>query len=117
MKVLIRNSGCKHVSVYKNEKKYAQLVIVISYVTVCMIHSHWLLSYLLLDKMMNTTERAVVMLLFVRRSSRISAKKKMQCSLLPVFDVKLGDAIDLDGGNIMHSSMLKGLKLSHDLFS
>ena len=82
------------------------------------MHSHWLLSYSVLNKMMNTTERAVVMLLFIRRSSRISAKKKsMQCSLQPVFDVTLGDTIDLDGGNIMHSSMLKGLKLSHDLFS
>ena len=98
------------------KKKYAQLVIMIIYVTVCMIHSHWLLSYSLLNKMMNT-ERAVVMLLFIRRSSRISAKKSMQCSLQPVFDVTLGDTIDLDGGNIMHSSMLKGLKLSHDLFS
>ena len=97
------------------KKKYAQLVIMIIYVTVCMIHSHWLLSYSLLNKM--NTERAVVMLLFLRRSSRISAKKSMQCSLQPVFDVTLGDAIDLDGSNIMHSSMLKGLKLSHDLFS
>ena len=57
------------------KKKNAQLVIVISYITVCMMHSHWLLSHSVLNKMMNT-ERAVVMLLFVRRSSRISAKNK-----------------------------------------
>ena len=63
------------------------------YVTVCMIHSHWLLSYSLLNKMMNT-ERAAVMLLFVRRSSRISAKRKsIQCSLQPVFDVTLGGSL------------------------
>ena len=47
----------------------------ICYVTVCLMHSHWLLSYSVLNKMMNT-ERAVVMLLFIRRSSRISAKNK-----------------------------------------
>ena len=59
------------------KKKNAQLVMVISYITVCMMHSHWLLSHSVLNKMMNTTERAVVvMLLSVRRSSRISAKNK-----------------------------------------
>ena len=48
------------------KKKNAKLVIVISYITVCMMHSHWLLSHSVLNKMMNTTERAVVvMLLFV----------------------------------------------------
>ena len=62
-------------------KKICPIVIMISYITVCMMHSHWLLSYSLLNKMMNTTERAVVMLLFVRRSSRISAKKKA-CNVL-----------------------------------
>ena len=70
------NNKYIYISVYKNEKKYAQLVIMISYITVCMMHSHWLLSHSVLNKMMNTTERAVVMLLFIRRSSRISAKNK-----------------------------------------
>ena len=40
----------------------------------------------------------------------------MQCTSLPVCDGTLGDKIDLDGGYIMHS-MLKRLKVSHDLFS
>ena len=48
------------------KKKYAQLVIMISYVTICMMHSHWLLSYSVLNKMMNTTDRAVVMLLLFK---------------------------------------------------
>ena len=41
------------------KKKNAQLVIVISYITVCMMHSHWLLSHSTLNEMINTTERAV----------------------------------------------------------
>ena len=58
-------------------KKICPIVIMISYITVCMMHSHWLLSHSVLNKMMNTTKRAVVvMLLSVRRSSRISAKNK-----------------------------------------
>ncbi|RMX53386.1 hypothetical protein pdam_00014254 [Pocillopora damicornis] len=37
-------------------------------------------------------------------------KISMQCTSQPVCDVTLGDKIDLDGGYIMHSSMLKRLK-------
>ena len=38
-------------------KKICPIVIMISYITVCMMHSHWLLSHSVVNKMMNTTER------------------------------------------------------------
>ena len=58
--------------------------------------------------MMNTSEREIL-----KGLQKIS----MQCTSQPVCDVTLQDKIDLDGGYIMHSSMLKRLKVSHDLFS
>ena len=75
---------------------------------VCIMHRHWLLSHSVLNKMMNTSEREIL-----KGLQKIS----MQCTSQPVCDVTLQDKIDLDGGYIMHSSMLKRLKVSHDLFS
>ena len=75
---------------------------------VCMMHSHWLLSDSVLNKMMNTSEREIL--------KGLCKKISMQCTSQPVCDVTLGDKIDLDGGYIMRSSMLKRLKVSHDLF-
>ena len=55
---------------------------------------------------------------FRKRDPQGSLQKiSLQCTSQPVCDVTLGDKIDIDGGYIMHSSMLKRLKVSHDLFS
>ena len=80
-----------------------------------MMHSHWLLSHSVLNKMMNNTERESCC--YAALLKEILKGLCMQCASQPVCDVTLGDTTDLDGEYIMHFSMLKRLKLSHDLFS
>ena len=60
-------------------KKICPIVIMISYITVCMMHSHWLLSHSVVNKMMNTTERESCCYAALLKGSLSARNKRAMC--------------------------------------